>query len=820
MVILTSNLLHTTYNFLMLKNYFKVALRYLLRYKSYTAINILGLSVGITCCILIMLFVRSEWSYDTFHSKADRIYRASQHEKYEGQDFVNVVTPLSMGPVIQKTFPEVENSCRVFAFNRLVKVDQNSFTEDIRMVDSTFFQVFDFKLLQGNKENPFPTPNSVIVTKEIAAKFFGRVNNVIGKQIQMEIGDEKLLFSVSGIAESSPEESSIKYKLLIPYSNAKHMFGPNAFKSWFNVQSETFLLLKPNTSVAALQAKFPTMIKNYLGEDYKEGAFAIKLQPLTAIHLDNSLPAGNEPISNPKYSYILSTIGILLLLVACINFITLSVGRSTSRALEVGVRKVLGAERRQLIRQFWGEAFLLTVVAVIIGLVAAFVLVKPFNQLTDRNLVFHLDVGFWLFCIALVALIALIAGFYPAIILSGFKPVEVLKGKLKMKGHSGWLRQGLVVGQFVASIAMIVCTIVIGEQMKFLQNKDLGYNKSQVVVVPTNKSRKEGLQIAQLYRTELMKHPEVKNAAISLYSFNESQWIELGFTDDKKVYHGFQFNAVMPEFTKTMGLQVLQGRNFSSDNPADVTSSAIVNEAFVKEFGLTDPVGKKLPGKFEQQIIGVVKDFNFQSLHNEVRPLMMAVMPDSIFRRTENISFNEPPQPRISVRMSGNAVANINILKNAWKAVVPNQDFDFKFLDESIAAQYKAEQRTSAIVRIASLLSVFIACMGLFGLATLAVVKRTKEIGIRKVLGAGVGSIVLLLSKDFIKLVCIAAVIAYPLSWWFMKDWLKDFAYRVNINYWVFIISGALALLLAVSTVGLQAIRAALSNPVKSLRTE
>ncbi|MGE5107753.1 MAG: ABC transporter permease [Sphingobacteriales bacterium] len=805
----------------MIRNYLKVATRYLLRYKSYTAINILGLAVGITCCILIMLFVRSEFSYDRFHNKADRIFRVSQHEKYEGQDLVNTVTPLSLASVMQQTYPEIESSCRVFAFNRLVKVDQNSFSEDIRMVDSTFFRVFDFKLIEGNRDNPFPTSNSVIVTEETAKKFFGKANNAIGKQVEMELGDAKVLFTVSGVAKKNPEESSIRYKILIPYNNAKYMFGPGAFNNWFNVQSETFVLLKPNVVASDLQKKFPSMIKKQLGEDYKEGAFNLRLQPITAIHLDTNLPAGNEPISNPKYSYILSTIGILLLLVACINFITLSIGRSTSRAMEVGVRKVLGAERQQLIHQFWGEAFLLTLISVVIGLALSALLVKPFNQLISRDLILHFDITFFVFCFSLIAIIALIAGIYPAIILSGFKPVEVLKGNLKMKGNTGWLRQSLVVGQFVASIAMIICTITIGEQMKYLQTKNLGYNKEQVIIVPTNKRRTEGLKMAQLYQAELLKHPEVAQSAISLYSFSETPWVELGITDDKKVYHSFQFNAMFPEFVKTMGIELKEGRTFSSDNPSDFTSSAIVNEAFVKEFGLVDPVGKKLPGKFEQQIIGVVKDFNYESLHTKIRPLMMVVMPDSVFRRTENMNFNSPPQPRISVRMrSGNIAANINVLQAAWKAIVPNQDFEFKFLDESIAAQYQSEQRTNTIVKIASVLSVFIACMGLFGLATLAVVRRTKEIGVRKILGAGIGNIVGLLSKDFVKLVGIAAIIAFPLAWWFMNDWLKDFAYRVNISWWVFVVSGIAALTVALLTVGVQAIRAAIANPVKSLRTE
>jgi putative ABC transport system permease protein len=804
----------------MIKNYFKVAVRNLFRHKGYTAINILGLAVGITCCILIMLFVRSEFSYDRFHSKANRIYRLVQYEKYEGSDFVNTVTPVSMGPVIQQTYPEIESICRVLATNRLVKVDQNSFTEDIRLVDSTFFRQFDFELIKGDKQNPFPTINSVILTQETAKKFFGN-SDPIGKQVQIELGGEKILFAVNGLAKKSPEESSIKYKMLIPYSNAKFLFGPGAFRSWFNVSTETYVLVKKNENVAELQKKFPSMIKAQLGTDYKEGSFRIGMQPITSIHLDTSLPVGNEAISNPKYSYILGTVGVLLLIVACINFITLSIGRSTTRAMEVGLRKVLGAERKQLIRQFWGEAFLLTLISVLIGLGMAASLVKPFNQLISRNLSLQFDFAFLLFTFLMVAIIAMIAGIYPAIILSGFKPVEVLKGKLKMKGNTGWLRQSLVVGQFVASIAMIVCTIVIGEQMHYLQNKDLGYNKEQVVTVPTNKRRAEGMPLANLYRTELLKRPEVADAAVSLYTFSETPWIEMGFTDEKRVYRSFQFNAIDPHFIKAMKIEMAQGRSFAADNPADVTSAALVNEAFIKEFGLTDFIGKKLPGPFDQQIIGVVKDFNYMSLHNKVRPLLMVVQPDSVFRRTENISFAFPPQARISVRLkAGNLSNNIAVLKKVWKSVAPNQDFEYKFLDDTIAAQYQAEQRTSNIVKIASALSIFIACMGLFGLATLAVTRRTKEIGIRKVLGANVSSIVGLLSKDFAKLIFIAAIIACPLAWWFMNDWLKDFAYRVNISWRVFVLAAFVVLMIALLTVSMQSIKAALMNPVKSLRTE
>lgn len=804
----------------MLKHYFKTGIRNLSRNKGYTAINTLGLAVGITCCILIMLFVRSEWSYDKFHSKANRIYRMYQDEKYEDQQFVNTVTPIIMAPTLQHTFPEIESTCRLYSFNPVVTLDHNEFTENTMMVDSTFFQMFDFKLTEGNHRKPFPTVNSLILNKATAKKYFGSTD-AIGKNVALQLGDEKVLFTVSGITNDPPEASSIKYNMLISYANADKIFSPRAQQSWFNVYGETYVMLRKDAKPAQLNAKFPAMMKQVLGEDYKEGGFELYLQPIADIHLNNKLPAGIQPISNPKYSYILATIGLLILLVACINFITLSIGRSSTRAMEVGVRKVMGANRQQLVRQFWGEAFLLTLASVLIGLGFAYLLLKPFNQIITRELTMQFDLTFILFCISLVTAIALIAGIYPAIILSGFKPVAVLKGKLTVKGNTGWLRQSLVVGQFTASIAMIVCTIVIGQQMNYFKNKDLGYNKDQVVIIQTNLQRKEGGLLADRYRTELLKHPETVDAAVSIFSFAETPWVTLGFTNEKKEYKSFQYNAIDANFIKAMNIRIKEGRSFDPANTSDFTQAAVVNEAFVKMFGLKDPVGKKLPGPFEQQIVGVVKDFNFESLHTAVSPLMMTLSPDSVLRRTENVGFAFPPQPRLSVRMrAGDISANMKVLQEAWEKVAPDTDFDYKFLDEAIAVQYTAEQRTSTIVKIASGLSVFIAYMGLFGLATLTVSRRKKEIGIRKVLGASISNITQLLCRDFAKLVIIAAVIAFPLAWWFMHDWLKDFAYRVNISWWVFAAAGVVALLIAILTVSFQAIKAAIANPVKSLRTE
>ena len=803
----------------MFKNYLKIAFRYLLRYKTYTAINTLGLAVGISCCILIMLFVRSEFSYDQFHSKANRIYRVWQDEKFQGQEFKNTVTSIPMGPAMQNSFPEVESICRFFPFNTLVKFGNNSFNENIMMVDSTIFKIFDFKLLQGNINDPFPTANSVILTPKMAKKYFGD-SNPVGKNFEMQLGDAKQLFTVAGVAEHAPEESSIKYDMLIPYTNDKFLFSEKILSNWFNIYNETYVLLHKNVQPSTLAKKFQPMLKQQLGEDYGSEEFNMYLQPITAIHLDNSLPAGNQPVSNPKYSYILATIAILVLLVACINFITLSIGRSTTRALEVGVRKTLGAERKQLMGQFWGEALLITLFSVFIGLSVAFVLINPFNQLINRHLVFHFDPLFILFCIVLVCLIALVAGLYPAIILSGFNPIEVLKGKLNMKKNAGLFRKGLIVGQFLASIILIICTIVISKQMNYMQRKDLGYKKDQVIIVSTNKKRVDGYPLAKLFKTELSKYPQVLSASASVFSFAETPWVNLGYSDNKKTYHNFQYNEIDASFIETMQIPIVLGKNFMAQNPADTNNSILVNETLVKEYGIKDPIGKRF-GKYSQQIIGVTKDFNYESLHNKIKPLVLSLKFDTIARQSSDVSFMNAPQPRISVRMKGgNVQDNVSLLKKAWQVVAPNQDFEYHFLDERIAAAYEQEQKTATVVKIASGLSIFIACMGLFGLATLTVTRRTKEIGIRKVLGANALQLVQLLSKDFLLLILVAAIIAFPLAWWAMQKWLTDFAYRTNISWWVFALAGVASIAVAFITISTQAIKAAMMNPAKSLRTE
>ena len=803
----------------MFTNYLKVAFRYLANHKGYTIINVLGLSVGVACCILIMLFVKSEWSFDRFHSKTDRIYRAWLEEHYQGQVFTNVVTPIPLGPVLQAHLPEVGSTCRVAALNTLVRNNNNTFNDPVNMVDSSFFNLFDFHLKEGNIKNPFPTANSLIITEKSSKKYFGN-SSPIGKTLEMQLGKDIVLFTVTGLLKNPPFESSIQFDMLIPFSNAPHLWSERArTKAWSNVTVETYVLLKDATTAKIANAKIPSIMQPLVANNYKPGEYLVRLQPLTDIHLNNKLPAGNQPISDPKYSYIMAIVGILILLIACINFVTLSIGRSTTRALEVGVRKVLGAERQQLIRQFWGEALMLTLIALIIGVCLAVILQNPFNQLANRQLSLHVNGFTILFCFLISAIIALLAGIYPAFVLSNFRPIQVLKGRLKMN-NIGFFRKALIISQFVASIIMIIGTITVAKQLNYLRTKDLGFNKEHIVIVPTNLSRKEGNRLAERFKLAVQKNPDVINSTASLFSMSEYGWMTLGYTDDKNIFRQFSINAVDADFVSTMGIHLIEGRSFSKTNSAD-SNYILVNESLVKEYGWKNPIGQRLPGKYEEQVIGVVKDFNFQTLHTPIKPAVLTLKPDSLFRRSSDVVFNFPPQPRISVLFRGGNLQNhVEFLRSAWKSVAGDQDFEYKFLDDALNAAYEQEQRLGKIVRYASLLSIFIACMGLFGLATLVVVRRTKEIGIRKVLGANVGGIVTLLSRDFVGLVVIASLIAFPIAWWALHKWLQDFAYRISIPWLAFIGAALLALVVALLTVSIQAIKAALSNPVKSLRIE
>ena len=565
----------------MLKNNLKVAFRYLFRHKGYTFINVFGLAVGVACCILIMLFVRSEWSYDKFHSKADRIYRIWLDEVYEGSRFTNTTTPVPLAPAFQANIPEVDAVCRNFVFSALVKSGDNTFNESINMVDSNFFNVFDFKILEGSKKEPLNNQNALVISKRLARKYFGN-DNPLGKNLEIQLSQDKVLFTISAVSENVRQESSISFDMLIPFGNQTYLFSEaTRTRGWQQVAVESYALLRKGTDTITVAKKIPAMVKQATGDRFKPGEYNLYLQPLTDIHLNNDLPVAVAPVSDPKYSYILATIGIVVLLIASINFVTLSIGRSTTRALEVGVRKVLGAEKNKLIGQYWGEALLLTLLSFIAGVILAILFLQPFNQLANRDLAFVADPFTIGFSIAMILVIAMIAGLYPAIVLSSFMPIQVLKGRLKA-GNIGFFRKGLIVGQFVASIVMIIGTITIGKQLQYLRTKDLGYTKENIVIVPTNKNRTEGYPLAEKFSQALTKNPQVLSSSTSIFTFSEPGWATLGYTDDKNVFRQFRMNAVDADFLKTMKLELVAGRDFSKENTADIFNSIIINEAMAK----------------------------------------------------------------------------------------------------------------------------------------------------------------------------------------------------------------------------------------------
>ena len=814
----------------MLKNYVKISIRNLRKDKVHAFINVSGLAVGLACCLLIMLFVRNEWGYDRFHERADDLYRAWVFEDYgEDQQFINTVTPIILAPTLAETFPEVEHVVRIATNSDQVRRGETTLTETRLLVDPNFFEVFDFPLLRGDPASLFNNLNTVVLTPEVATRYFGQ-EDPLGQTLSMRIGAEFQDFIVTGLVEAPPTRSSIQFTMLIPFDRGDALFSENARRSWFNVFVETYVLLRNDVEAEAFEAKLPTMVKQVLADRFVEGQYTIGLQPMTEIHLDTSFPVGIAPISDPAYAYILAVIALAMLLIACINFMTLSIGRSASRALEVGVRKAIGASRRNLMYQFWGEALMTTLLALGLGVVLAEAFRPLFNTLADTDLVLGIDGGTVLFLAAMTVLIGLVAGSYPAAVLSGLRPVEVLTGKLRLGGDTSLLRRGLVVFQFFISIGLIAGTLIMAQQIDFLRTKNLGFDKEQVVVLRTSNAGGQGLlqliedgrRTADLLRNELAANVAIVDMATSCFTFGQG-WAGVGYDADDGTYRTFALNIIDEDYLPTLGMEIVAGRNFSREISSDAERALIVNEAFVAEYGWDNAIGQRLPGQsFEDhEIIGVVKDFNFESLHGAVSPLALVINPRVVLQGVSDVGFPVPPTPKIAVRIKPDDIrGTVATLEQSWKRIAPDQPYNYTFVDETLDSQYRQEERLGQIVSLASLLAIVIACLGLFGLAALAVARRTKEIGVRKVLGASASSLALLLSKDFAKLVLVAFVLAVPAAYLAVDWWLQDFAYRITPGVGTFALAGLLALTIALVTVSYQAIKAALADPVDSLRYE
>jgi putative ABC transport system permease protein len=803
----------------MFKNYLKVALRNLLRHKVYTFINIAGLSLGIAFCLLILLFVKDEWSYDTFHPKADRIYRLATKEiTADKQEYFGTNTAFVLAPTLKQNLAEVESTVRVGVHMNLIRKGETVFSESMHLVDSNFFEVFNFPLIKGDKATALKSPSSVVVTEETAKRFFGQ-EDPIGKTLNIRLRDTDYAFTISAVAENPPSNSSIRFDYLISFANATNVWNERALASFFQVYGETYILLTPTANIAQVEQKVPAVIKQHMREDFT-GQYLVMFQPITDIHLNTDFPEGLEPISDPAYSYILCTVALLVLLIASINFITLSLGRSIDRAREVGVRKVVGALRNQLVMQFWGEAILVSFLALILGMVMAKLTLPVFNELADKTLSYPIFSSITLVSLLLAFIVGILAGIYPALFLSGFNPIEVLKGRLQV-GDAGVYRRFLIGFQFVLSIALIICTLIMSQQLNFLQNKNLGFDKEQVIIIPTGVAGDEALSIYGRMKNELSSHPSIAQVSQSVFAIGEG-WIQADYRDNNKTVRPFMMNIVDVDFLKTMKADIIAGRDFSKEITSDISQGIIVNEALVKEYGWKEPLGQRLPGPNfpAHQVVGVVADFNYESLHTPVKPLVLALS-DSLLKGTDNVMFQASSRRKVMVRAKpGNLQETVALLEQTWKKAAPNLPFNFSFVDETLNNQYRREIRLNNMMNYATGFAIFISCMGLFSLATLAVQKRRREIGVRKVMGASVQRIVLMFSREFAILVLLSFLVAAPLAYYLMHQWLQDFEYQINISIWIFLLAGGLSLLIALITVSYQVVKAALANPVNALRSE
>ena len=806
----------------MYKNYLKVALRNLWKNKAFSAINIMGLASGLAVCLLIVLYVVDELSYDKYNVNADRIYRIDADIYFNNTSAIFAVAPNPLAPALKRNFPEIAEMTRInYQGGILVKKDnRNVQDEHAAFADSTFFKVFTIPMIAGNAANALKDPGSIVIDETTAKKYFN-TTNVIGKTL---VVDNNNYCKITAVIKDIPKQSHFHFHFIRPKSDKDN-------DSWLSNNIYNYVLVRPGVTREKLQKDVDATINNYLGKELQDqlhssladlqtkgNHFIYHATPVTDIHLHSDKSYEIEANGNITYVYIFSVIAVFILLIACVNFMNLSTARSANRAKEVGIRKVAGSLRSHLITQFLTESVLISFFSLTLAILMALILLPLFNQLAGKQMSVATLFSTWLFpvMLALVLLVGVVAGSYPAFYLSSFQPIEVLKGKIAKGFKSSLLRSSLVVFQFSISIILIIGTIVIYNQLNYIRSRKIGYNRDQVLVLHNGWYLDKQIHA---FRNELLNIPGVSNATITGdlptgTNFDNEGWFRDAAMNANKAIVLTNF-SVDENYIPTLGMQMAKGRNFSKDFPSDSTG-IILNEAAVKVLGFKDPFKETLyrpdfsngtvNGAIGYHVVGVVKDFNFSSMHQNVGPL--------IIQLGENWG-------SIALRVNTkNVPAIINTIQNKWQSTTTGQPFNYTFMDDDFGKMYTAEQQTGKLFMTFAVFAIFIGCLGLFGLVTYAAEQRIKEIGVRKVLGASVTGIVAMLSKDFAKLVLIASVIAFPLGWWAMNKWLQSFAYRVAINWWIFIVAGVAAMLIALITVSFQAIKAAVANPVKSLRTE
>ncbi|MBA2330277.1 MAG: ABC transporter permease [Flavisolibacter sp.] len=806
----------------MLKNYFKTAIRNLMRYKGFSFINILSLAIGVTGCLVIGLFIWDEWQYDKSIPGSENIYRIYGQRTDQNATTYQAPVPPMYTTFLQQQYPEVDTAVRIMMTGDKFLMEAGETTayeEKGRFVDASFFQVFPFKFLRGDPNTALTAPATVVLTEELAQKYFGNADP-LDKTIKIDTDT----FTVKGVLAPLPSHLHIdvRYLMSLPSLNLPQ----ERMEKWTWTQFYTYVKLKPGVHVQQLQEKFQSYIKKEIEPQSTNSDVSTLpfFQPLKDVYLHSSeFIYDYAKRGNATYVKGLTIIALFVLLIACFNFINLATARSFRRAKEIGVRKVVGADRKQLVVQFIGETVLLSVFAVIIAIIATFLIVPYLNSFTEKNISFNLfsNPMLLLLVVAAAVLIGIFAGIYPAIVLSGFKPIKVLKST-KAAGkniNTGWLRQGLVVVQFALSALLIISSIIVYRQTKLLNNKDLGFNKEQLVFFQTRGDVTTNLET---FKSELLQSSSIVSVT-SGYGLPGDQ-----FAGESVILPGSGEDKDQPtnmfigdhDYVKTLGLNLVAGRDFTKEMSTDIEEAFIINETAVKEFGFGTPENalgqpihwdKWIPDSLNPvkkgRVIGVVQDFHYKSLHEKVTSSVIQIYPPVLFK--------------VAVKLkTADVQKTIAFINETWNKFSPQYPLDYKFMDETYEQMYKSENKLSSILWIFTFMAIVVGCMGLFALAAFTAEQRTKEIGIRKILGASVLNIVGLLSKNFLTLVFIASLIAFPVAWWAMNNWLEDFPYRVSISWWVFGITAVVAVIIALLTISFQAIKVATANPVKSLRTE
>ncbi len=810
----------------MLHNYIKIAVRNLLKYKGYTFINVFGLALGLVTCLFILQFIQDERSYDEFHTDVDRIYLFGLRGVMGGQFIETANTSTPMGPTVERELPEVEQFTRVKSMGRtlVAREDVRFYEEAVYWADSTFFSMFSFRLLRGDAKTVLVAPNTIVLTASTAQKYFG-AEDPIGQTLRIE---NEADYEVTGIVEDVPDQSHLQFDMLVSMESVIQNLSP----IWLSHHLHTFVKLTPQALAADVSGKFSGLVERYVGPEFEQFAgttlaeakesgmeFDYYMQPFSELYLNH---VGSDAIgvtSDASYLYILGAVALFILTLAFINFMNLSTARSTQRAKEVGMRKVLGSERQQLIWQFLGESTVLAIVAFFVAGVL-FLLMRPlFNTLAGKTLALTWGTGLMSLVLLLVlALISgLLAGLYPALVLSAFRPITVLKGSMSTGASGSWMRSSLIVVQFAVSATLLIGTGMVFNQLQYMQNERLGFSGEQVVVLPIESD--EARNGYETFRQTLLQHPNITSVAASDFVPGRVNNINAFRPSEAPASEAYAIatTRVSHDYFETLDIQLVAGRDFDRQFSTDAAEAAVLNEAGARELGWSpeEALGKRvieLAGGPDNEdvyrtVIGIVEDFHFESLHQVIRPLL--------------VNINVARFQRVSIRVAPEEIpATLQFLQTEWEKFEPGYPYNAIFLDADFNRFYEEEQRLGRIFVAFTMLAIIIACLGLFGLASFITQQRTKEIGVRKTLGATVPSIVLMLSKEFTKLVLISACIAIPIAYIFLHKWLQNFAYRANMSWWIFAGAILASLIVAWLTVSYQSIRAALMNPVKALKYE